>query len=236
MSPLRTFLTVVLSPLVLAGCDRDARDWDRAQRDRSTEAVQAYVDRHADSEHVPTARALLAQVQREQQAWSEVSARGTDQALRRYIDQYPDSRFRQQAAHDLELALSRLIANFKPESLLILGGIKLPDGAAPAGAIGPWRGNLRFMLGDGGIFTGRVTFVPSDPAQENVVVAVLDRTGLIPQLKTGRAYIWRGGTLLIDLRDIAQLTSEAAIARQFNIPENSSYAVATPAELVARTP
>ncbi|KPK61904.1 MAG: hypothetical protein AMS21_08630 [Gemmatimonas sp. SG8_38_2] len=209
--------------LLALGCANEAQEWESAQEARSVEAVQAFLERFGDGEKAAEARSLIELVQEEQSQWEAASAAGTDQALRRYIEQYPQSRFFSEATVALEAAVARLIEDYEPEFLAIV--------IEPGLAV--WRGPLAFALGDGRQLTWGYTFIPPDPLEQNVVVAVLDDRGLIPSMQKGHAYIWRGGTDVIDWRSFPDTDDDAEVAGVLGFDPTNAYISATPSELSA---
>jgi hypothetical protein len=208
--------TILLA--ALAGCDRSATEWESAKVARSVDAVKAFIEKHPQGKQIDEARALLATVQREETQWTEASKDGTLRALHNYVSEFPDSRFRGRATE----ASSKALDGFKPDNVMII--IKAPDGSGTM--LGVWHGQVTFSLS--GAFIP--TFIPPDPAQKNLAVAVLDGTGLIPQLKPGHAYIWLGGVNFIEWREFPATHTQPMVAAQFGMPEGGSRIIVVPDE------
>lgn len=216
------WLTAWALVLAVTGCSREASDWEHATQERSVETVQTFIDKHSDGEHADEARSLLVQVQAEQSSWEQVSADGGDIAFRAYIEQYPESRHLVPAQSGLDVAVKKLVSEFKADSLVVA--------IDPPYAV--WRGTMAFAMGEGGMFTGRLTFVPPDPTQNNVAIAVLKNDALIPGLEPGRAYIWRGGTTVIDWQDVSAWDNDDDVAEALGFDPNNAYLSLPPTELL----
>ena len=207
--------------IVVAGCADEVQDWETAKRVRSVEAVQAFVEHFGDGENAEEARVLLELVQEEQNEWEAASETGTERALRHYIEQYPHSRFQSQARAALGEAVARLVKEFEPEFLVII----IESGIAI------WHGPLIFSLGDEQGLRWGYTLVPPDPLKRKVAIAVLDDKGLVPSMRKGRAYIWRGGSDVIEWRDISAVGDENSVAEALGFDSAIAYATALPSEL-----
>lgn len=211
-----TFCAVLLT--TLTGCDRSAAEWESAKAARSADAINEFIEKHPSGQQAGEARALLSSVQQEESQWLEASKDGTLQALHNYATTFPDSRFRKSA----EQARDQALEAFKPDNVMII--IKAGDGSDTL--LGVWHGQVEFaMSGD-----FMLNFVPPDPTKQNLAVAVLDGTGLIPQLKPAHAYIWLGGINFIEWREFPTTYTQPMIAAQFGMPEGGSRIVVVPDE------
>lgn len=202
----------VFLSFVLSACDLEGRAWEDAKNQRTIEAVQAYLEQHKSGEHVEDAGRLLNELLAEKALWEHAVGIDDDRIYRVFIDRFPDSIHRSEAIDRRDAAIERLRDDFTPDSMLAFvrpdqGGFVV----APALASNPfpltiWYGRNAGLTFSFGRSLTDVEFRSPDPAAQNVVVAVLDNKGLIPSLEAGRAYIWRGGETLLELRAIDGLS------------------------------
>jgi hypothetical protein len=205
--------TILLT--VAVGCDRSVSEWESAREARSVDAIKAFIEKYPEGKQIDEARTLLTMVQQEEVQWSEASKKGTLRALHDYLIKFPNSRFQKSVKEGFDKARE----SFKPENVLII--IKAKDGSDSL--LGVWHGPVLFRM------SGFIpSFVPPDPAQQNLAVAVLEGTGLIPQLKPGHAYIWLGDANFIEWREFPTTDTQPMVASKFGMPEGGSRLIEVP--------
>jgi hypothetical protein len=89
-----------------AACSRQESAWDAAQRENSTAAYAAYLERYPAGPRAADARAALAAL-REAEAWTRAERLATPESWQRYLGEFPDGRH-------AERARQRLIAFIPP--------------------------------------------------------------------------------------------------------------------------
>ena len=93
----RALVTVfAVSLLSLAGCSREKSDWRSAQAADTTESYQQFIDEHADSTLVSSARTRLAQLA-EEKDWRGAAETDSLEAYQRFIAQYPQGKWAKEA-------------------------------------------------------------------------------------------------------------------------------------------
>jgi TolA-binding protein len=93
----RALVTVfAVSLLSLAGCSREKSDWRSAQAADTTESYQQFIDEHADSTLVTSARTRLAQLA-EEKDWRGAAEADSLEAYQRFIAQYPQGKWAKEA-------------------------------------------------------------------------------------------------------------------------------------------
>ena len=117
----RFLLAIAL--LVLAGCSREKSDWRSAQAADSPESYQQFIDEHADSSHVATARERLQQLA-EEKDWRAAAGSDTLAAYQHFIAQYPAGKWAKEAQVRIDGFNSRETA----------ANAAVPGAASPAAA------------------------------------------------------------------------------------------------------
>lgn len=93
----RALVTVfAVSLLSLAGCSREKSDWRSAQAADTSESYQQFIDEHADSTLVTSARTRLAQLA-EEKDWRSAAEADSLEAYQRFIAQYPQGKWAKEA-------------------------------------------------------------------------------------------------------------------------------------------
>jgi TolA-binding protein len=93
----RALVTVfAVSLLSLTGCSREKSDWRSAQAADTTESYQQFIDEHADSSLVTSARTRLAQLA-EEKDWRGAAEVDSLEAYQRFITQYPQGKWAKEA-------------------------------------------------------------------------------------------------------------------------------------------
>lgn len=232
----RLTILIVLSALVTA-CDKEGRDWRSAQSSRDEDAVKAYVQEYPKGQYVGQALALSAELATENIAWEFASTRDTDIEYRSFIESFPDSTHNVEAKKSLDRTLRDLQKrissdDFKPDTMLLLIS---PDQETVAPALRNRPFPLAIWQGEGLAFSlsnMRPAFKPPHPSDLDIVVAVLDNRGLIPELESGTAYLWRGGKHLLEVRRIDQLRDAEAVSEAFGFVPGQGYVNNPPNEFL----
>ncbi len=81
----------ILAALIAAACSRQESGWDRARREDSLTAYEAYLARYPAGPHAGEARAALHALQ-DENAWSRAERLETPEAWQRYLGEFPDGR------------------------------------------------------------------------------------------------------------------------------------------------
>lgn len=79
----------ILAALISAACSREESGWERARREDSLAAYQAYLARFPAGPHADEARAALDGLH-EAAAWSRAERLATPEAWQRYLGEFPD--------------------------------------------------------------------------------------------------------------------------------------------------
>lgn len=226
---------LLISATLLIGCSSEQSDWEDVRDNPSVSALEEFLTRYPESEHKEQATLLQTEARSLQSALDE----GNEQALRRFMAEFPESALNKEARRKHDTMVQKALASFEPEYLLIIDDFGLVDlvrnpntGTIEMRPMAEWRGELRYALGQEGRFTGQPTYLPPDPAAENVAIAVMNDTNLTDSLQAGRMYVWRGGDLIYEWQDISTWGSRDDIAARLEMPGFTEYA-ALPSELVA---
>jgi hypothetical protein len=81
----------ILAALIAAACSRQESGWERARREDSPAAYEAYLARYPAGPHSGQARAALDGM-RDAEAWSRAERLATPEAWQRYLGEHPDGR------------------------------------------------------------------------------------------------------------------------------------------------
>lgn len=81
----------ILAALISAACSRQESGWERARREDSRAAYEAYLARYPAGPHAGEARAALDGLL-EAEAWSRAERLATPEAWQRYLGEFPDAR------------------------------------------------------------------------------------------------------------------------------------------------
>lgn len=227
---------LLISAVLLVGCANEQDDWEKARDNPSVEVLDEFLARYPESENKKHALLLRDEALTFQTAVDE----GSEQGLRRFIVDYPKSKLQAQARKKHDALVQKGLEAFAPQYLLIIDDfglvdlIKDPDtGEIQMRPMVQWRGPLRYALGQQGVFTGLPTYMPPDPAAEDVAIAVMTDTNLADPLQAGHLYVWRGGDLVYEWQDISTWGSGDEIAARLGMPAFAEYA-ALPAKLIAK--
>ena len=90
----------ILAALFAAACSRQESGWERARREESRAAYEAYLDRFPAGPHAAEARAALDGM-RDAEAWSRAERLATPEAWQRYLGEFPDGRHADRARQRL---------------------------------------------------------------------------------------------------------------------------------------
>jgi cell division septation protein DedD len=93
-------LLVALAVLA-AGCSREQQDWHSAESAGTSEAFDAFIEQHPQSELVRQARARIAQLA-EDRDWQQASATATLSGYQRFLAQHPTGRWSEPARIRIE--------------------------------------------------------------------------------------------------------------------------------------
>jgi SPOR domain len=81
----------ILAGLIAAGCSGQESGWERARREDSLAAYEAYLASYPAGPHAGEARAALDGL-RDAAAWSRAERLATPEAWQRYLGEFPDGR------------------------------------------------------------------------------------------------------------------------------------------------
>jgi cell division septation protein DedD len=96
----RTALLAALTVLA-AGCGREQQDWHSAESAGTSEAFDAFIEQHPQSELVRQARARIAQFA-EDRDWQQASTSATRSAYQRFLAQHPTGHWSEAARIRIE--------------------------------------------------------------------------------------------------------------------------------------
>lgn len=198
-------------------------------------ALEEFVSRYPAGEFAEQAESLQLEVR----ALESAVEAGGEEALRQFAADYPDSELRSRALERHDSLVAEALVTLVPDHLMIIDDFGLvdlvqnpDDGMIEMRAMVQWRGDHAYALGQGGVFTGQVTFLPPEPSVTNIGIAVVDDSSLIEGLQAGHLYLWRGGDLIYEWKDISTWGSPDEIATRLEMPGFTEYAV-VPSELLA---
>ncbi len=228
----------VLAALVIltsvGGCRSEQGDWDEVRSDPTVAGLEEFIARYPQGEYVEQAERLRI----EAGALLSAIEEGGEQALREFMTEYPESELGATALEAHDSLVAQAFSTLTPDHLMIIDDFGLVDlvpnseGTIEMRPMVQWRGEHRYSLGEGGVFTGAITFVPPDPTSTDVVIAVVDDFDLTEPLRAGYAYLWRGGDFIYEWQDISAWGSPNEIAARLEMPPSTEYVALAP-ELVA---
>ncbi len=220
--------------ILAAGCANEESDWNDLREEPTLASLERFIAKYPDGEFFGQAQDLEEEVR----DWEAAVGESTEEAYRRFLAEHPGGLLQHRAREAHDALVTTAMQSFRPEHLMIVDDFGLVDLVRDAddGTIKvvqkvQWRGPLRYSLGQGGAFTGIPTYIPPDPASENVAIAVISDANLIGSLRAGRAYVWRGGDLVYEWQDISTWGSRDEIAARLGMPGDTEYSTAPPALL-----
>jgi len=217
----------LLTLMFLFACNPENREWTRATDKGTIEAFEQYLVQYPKGEHATEASSILKEIRiwdsvtianttaayqhyislypggqydtlaneqlniLETKAFKEAGKIDTYNSYDQFLIEFPDGHYADTAT---QLAHLRLVSEFRPDVILFIGFL----GYDPL--YGVWKGKLGFSLGQGGVFTGKLSFIPPDPSKEEVAVVVNDTTDMPSCLEKGKIYVWKGDEKFIFLR------------------------------------